>query len=61
MLEKALELVNRYVREDVRPPPQAGDSPHQEVRTKPEGRKYAGEHSLRKHGAPAGKGGAGSQ
>jgi len=60
-LEKALQLVNRYGREEVRPPPQAGDSPHQEVRTKPEGRKDAGEHSLRKHGTPAGKGGAGSQ
>ena len=60
-LENALQLVNRYGREEVRPPPQAGDSPHQEVRTKPEGRKDAGEHSLRKHGTPAGKGGAGSQ
>ena len=36
-LENALQLVNRYGREEVRPPPQAGDSPHQEVRTKPEG------------------------
>ena len=61
MLDKALELLNRYGREDVRPQPQAGDSPHQEVRTKPEGRKDAGEQSLRKHGTPAGKGVAGSQ
>ena len=60
-LEKALQLVNRYGREEVRPPPQAGDSPHQEVRTKPEGRTDAGAHSLRKHGTPAGKSGAGSQ
>ena len=60
-LEKALELVNRYGREEVRPPPQAGDSPHQEVRIKPEGREDAGEQSLRKHGTPAGKGGTGSQ
>ena len=60
-LEKALQLVNRHGREGVRPPPQAGDSPHQEVRTKPEGRTDAGAHSLRKHGTPAGKGGAGSQ
>ena len=55
MLGKALELVNRYGREDVRPQPQAGDSPHQEARIKPEGRRAAGEQSLRKHGAPAGK------
>ena len=61
MLDKALELANRYGREDVRPPPQRGDAPHQEVRTKPEGREAAGEQSLRKHGTPAGKGGAGSQ
>ena len=60
-LEKALQLVNRYGREEDRPPPQAGDSPHQEVRTKPEWRTDAGAHSLRKHGTPAGKGGAGSQ
>ena len=61
-LEKALQLVNRYGREAAgAPPPQAGDSPHQEVRTKPEGRTDAGAHSLRKHGTPAGKGGAGSQ
>ena len=61
MLDKALELVNRYGREGVRPPPQAGDPPHQEVRIKPERREDAGENSLRKHGTPAGKGGAGSQ
>ena len=61
MLDKALELVNRYGGEDVRPQPQAGDSPHQEVRIKPEGRTDAGEHVLRKHGTPAGKGAAGSQ
>ena len=54
-LEKALQLVNRYGREEVRPPPQAGDSPHQEVRTKPEGRTDAGAHSLRKHGTPRGE------
>ena len=60
-LGRALRLVNRYGREEVRHPPQAGDSPHQEVRTKPDGRTDAGAHSLRKHGTPAGKGDAGSQ
>ena len=56
MLDRALELVNRYGREDVRPQHQAGDSPHQEVRIKPEGRQDAGAQSLRKHATPAGKG-----
>ena len=60
-LEKALQLVNRYGREGVRPPPQAGDSPHQGVRTLPDGRKDAGAHSLRKHATPADEGDAGSQ
>ena len=41
-------LINRYGREDVRPPTQAADSPDQKVRTKPEGRTAAGENSLRK-------------
>ena len=45
----------------VRPPPQAGDSPHPGVRTVPDGRNDAGAHSLRNHGTPAGEGDAGSQ
>ena len=61
-----MRLVNRYGREAAReaegdPPPQIGDPPPQKVRTKPDGREAAGEHSLRMHGTPAGKGSAGSQ
>ena len=50
-LEKALQLVNRYGREGV----QAGDSSIQGVRTKPEGREEAGQHSKHNHGKHWGK------
>ena len=54
-------MVSQYGREKLCPPHQAGDSTQEEGRIKPEGRKDAGEQSLRKHGTPAGKGVPGSQ